>query len=149
MEYTQSFLATWHIYPKRNGQKRGKMPSFKIWEKMELDDQRAAYQDIKRRNAAGGWEFVRDMERYLKHRAWEDEWKGQTINSDPNDLILNSRVDLEAISDFGVQKKDLCEHQIMSTWSYFGSEPGDWQGAIVPECQHCEKPETRILTRDM
>ena len=144
MNYSDSFEKTWHLYPKRNGQKRGKAPAFKVWEKLNIEDQRAAYSDIRKRNLAGGWEFVRDMERYLKHRGWEDEWKGQTVTSDP-DMFQAKSADPADLSAKAMQEHDLCKHQIMKSWSYFGEAGGHVAGVVIPSCSDCEKGSMRVM----
>ncbi len=148
-DYSQSFLATWAMYPKRNGQKRGKRASFVEWEKLTLEDQRAAYTDIKARNMAGGWEFVRDMERYLKRREWEDEWQGKRVKSDPDLIDAITTVTAEQIIDHALQHFTLCNHQVQRPWSYYGPEPGIIGGAVIPACKPCGKSQHRVTTADI
>lgn len=79
-EYTNDFEKTWKLYPKRNGKRVGKKPAFDQWKKLNLTDRRAAYADIRDRGSAGGWPtYIRDMERYLKRREWEDDWTPQRV----------------------------------------------------------------------
>lgn len=149
IDYSQSFLATWGIYPKRSGQKRGKSTAFAEWEKLTTDDQRAAYADIRDRNYAGGWEYVRDMERYLKRREWEDEWTGAKVVSDPDLIDAANSITIEQLSDYAASKLPLCEHQIRMPWSYFGSQPGVVHGVVVPACNACGKPNQRVKTSEV
>lgn len=149
MEYDQSFLATWGIYPKRNGQKRGKKQAFDEWKKIDLEDQRLAYADIKARNLSGGWEYVRDMERYLKHRGWDDEWRGQKVTSDPDLIDRIATVSLEQLVEHVMVTLHLCEHQIQRPWTYFGPEPGLVDGAVIPACKQCNKPQHKMTTADV
>lgn len=148
-EYTQSFLATWGIYPKRNGQKRGKKQSLVQWEKLSLDDQRLAYADIKARNMAGGWEFVRDMERYLRNEEWLDEWQGQKVTSDPDLIGRMSAITIEQIIDHAMGNLALCHHQIQRPWAYFGREVGVFEGAIIPDCKPCERNQHRVTSAEI
>ena len=148
-DYTQSFLATWGIYPKRNGQRRGKSSSFNEWEKLDVENQRAAYADIKARNMAGGWEYVRDMERYLKRREWEDEWQGQKVTSDPDLVGRMSAISIEDIIDHAVASLNLCEHQLQWPWSYFGRQVGVFEGAIIPACKPCKTSQHRVTAGDI
>ena len=150
VEYSQSFLATWGVYPKRNGTKRGKSQAFAEWEKLDITEQRAAYSDIKARNLSGGWEFVRDMQRYLKHREWEDEWKGQQVKSNP-DLMdaANASIPVEQFTEFAMRKRRLCEHQVRLPWSYGGPEPGIFHYALVPSCDQCGRPQYKITGVDL
>ena len=81
-EYTDDFEKTWKLYPKRNGKRVGKKPAFDQWKKLNLEDRRAAYADIRDRGNAGGWPtYIRDMERYLKRREWEDDWSPQRVTN--------------------------------------------------------------------
>lgn len=150
IEYSQSFLATWGVYPKRNGKKRGKSQAFAEWEKLDIDEQRAAYSDIKARNMSGGWEFVRDMQRYLKHREWEDEWQGQRVNANP-DLVDAAQASLscEDIIDFAMKHRRLCNEQVRMPWTYFGPEAGIIHGAVIPACEPCGRSQIRITGADM
>ena len=148
-DYDQSFLATWGIYPKRNGQKRGKSKSFTEWNKLDVEEQRLAYADIRARNNAGGWEFVKDMERYLKHREWEDEWKGQRLSSDPDLIGRMSAITIEQIIDHAMANLALCEHQIQHPWSYFGREVGAFEGAIIPDCKPCGRNQHRVTSAEI
>lgn len=147
--YSQSFLATWGIYPKRNRQKRGKSTAFAEWEKLPLEDQRKAYADIRARNNAGAWEYVRDLERYLKRREWEDEWQGAKVTSDPDLVGQITSVTLEEVIDYALEHRNLCRHQIRNPWSYYGPEPGLIAGAVIPECKACEYPMQRVQAKDI
>lgn len=149
MNYDQSFLATWGIYPKRNGQKRGKSKAFTEWKKLDVEEQRLAFADIRARNNAGGWEFIKDMERYLKHREWEDEWKGQTLSSDPDLIDRINSCTPEDLCESAMRNLRLCEHQVQRPWSYFGSQVGDFEGAIIPECKPCGKSMHKVTAADI
>ena len=148
-DYTDSFEATWKIYPKRNGHKRGKSTSFSEWEKLTIDDQRAAYRDIKDRNLSGGWEYVRDMERYLKRREWEDEWQGQKVFDNPDLLTLANRVGVDELCDYALSHRKLCEHQLRSAWNYFGPQPGVWSGVQIPACDDCGHGSQRVTSSEV
>ena len=144
-DYTASFETTWSAYPKRNGKKVGKLPAFKEWEKLSLEDQRAAYADIRDRNRAGGWEYIQDMQRYLKHRGWDDEWTGQKVTSNPDLLNIKLPSTLE-MSEKAMSELDLCPHQIRGPWTWFGSpETLQPKGAVIPPCAGCGKSQQRVL----
>ena len=147
-DYDQSFLATWGIYPKRNGKKRGKKPASDQWVKLSLEEQRAAYLDIKARNMAGGWEFIRDMERYLKNREWEDEWTGQRLNSDPDLVDIINDITPEQLCDQALTHR-LCEHQLRSNWTYYGPKEGGFTGVIVPQCEPCGRKPHKVTSADI
>ena len=146
-DYSQSFLATWGVYPKRNNMKRGKSTAFVEWEKLDIEDQRKAYSDIKARNMSGGWEYVRDMERYLKRREWEDEWSGQTVSHDMVDRIAT--ISIESLCDYVLAHRKLCEHQLRSAWNYFGPQPGVLSGVQVPACADCHRTSLRVKTSEV
>ena len=148
-DYSQPFLATWGIYPKRNGKKVGKRKAFLQWQKLTEEDQRKAYADIRDRNHAGGWEFIKDMERYLKYAGWEDEWEGVKVTSDPDLVGQMSEVSVDDLCDHALATLHLCEHQTQWPWAYFGPQPGVVRGAVIPECRHCGRPQQRALTRDI
>lgn len=73
-DYTDNFERAWNVYPKRDGQRRGKAPAFKKWQALSADDKRAAFADIEKRNRYKLWgKYIVDMSRYLNERRWEDE----------------------------------------------------------------------------
>lgn len=46
----------------------------------------------------------------------------------------------------------LCEHQLMTPWTYFGRHDGrdvETKGVTVPPCSTCHKPSQRLLTVDL
>lgn len=70
--YPDDFDAFWVLYPKR----AGKAAAFAQWKKLSAEDRAATLKDIPERLAEDDkWQrgFVKDPERYLKHRQWEDE----------------------------------------------------------------------------
>jgi len=74
-DYTPEYQAFWEAYPKRDGRKQGKKPGFAQWQKLSVAERRAAQVDVDKRNRQGGWgKYIRDAERYIRHRGWEDEW---------------------------------------------------------------------------
>jgi len=74
-DYTPEYEAFWEAYPKRDGRKQGKKPGFAQWQKLSAAEKRAAQVDVEKRNRQGGWgKYIRDAERYIRHRGWEDEW---------------------------------------------------------------------------
>jgi len=74
-DYTDDYERLWSAYPARNGKKQGKKPGFAQWQRLTADEKRAAIADVEKRNRMGGWgKFIRDCERYLRHKGWEDEW---------------------------------------------------------------------------
>lgn len=147
-DYSDSFEATWKLYPKRNGKKVGKFKAANEWKKLSLDEQRLAYADIKARNMSGGWEFVKDMERYLKYRGWEDEWQGQRVTSDP-DLLSVSPVTADDLCDYAMANLTLCEHQTQRPWNYHGPEPGIFMGVVIPPCDPCGMQSHRVQSKEI
>lgn len=70
--YTPIFEEFWKLYPK----KIGKPKAFEFWEKLEPSEHKEILQDIpKRIKEDDKWlnDFIKDPERYLKNRQWEDE----------------------------------------------------------------------------
>ncbi len=61
----------WELYPKKVGKQKTK----DLWAKIELKDQQTIMSDIVARKHDAKWlgGFIKDPERYLKHRQWEDE----------------------------------------------------------------------------
>ena len=49
-DYSPAFEAFWKAYPKRNGQKRGKKPAFKVWQALNKSEQTTALADVEKRN---------------------------------------------------------------------------------------------------
>lgn len=79
-EYIDKF---YDPYPKRNGQKKGKSPAFRIWVKMKAGEKLLAINDVAKRNRMNGWgKYIVDCNRYLKDRMWEDEWEPYREDSD-------------------------------------------------------------------
>lgn len=67
-----SFDDFWGIYPKKVGKQKTK----ELWNKLKTEDQEKIMEDIPKRQAGDDkWVngFVKDPERYIKHRQWEDE----------------------------------------------------------------------------
>ncbi len=72
-EYIEKF---YNPYPKRNGQKKGKAPAFRLWVKLKAAEKQLAINDVAKRNRNNGWgKYIVDCNRYLKDRMWEDEWE--------------------------------------------------------------------------
>lgn len=69
--YTSEFEKFWSLYPK----KVGKQKSSTEWGKINKTEYEKIYEDIPRRKEDDKWVngFVKDPERYLKSRQWEDE----------------------------------------------------------------------------
>lgn len=78
-----SFEEFWLSYPK----KVGKGKSLEIWKKIKDSDKIAIKEDIPKRLHDKKWlgGFIKDPERYLKHRQWEDE-----IQIDKNSLKVDN-----------------------------------------------------------
>ncbi len=69
--YTSEFEKFWSLYPK----KVGKQKSSTEWGKINKTEHEKIYEDIPKRKEDDKWVngFVKDPERYLKSRQWEDE----------------------------------------------------------------------------
>jgi len=82
-DYSPEYEAFWKAYPKRNGQKRGKKPSSREWDKLNKAEQVAALVDVEKRNRNRGWgKYIKDAERYLKHAGWDDDWEPYVNDDD-------------------------------------------------------------------
>lgn len=82
-DYSPEFESFWRDYPKRDGQKRGKAPAYKIWAKLSAAERHVASGDVQKRNRQHGWgKYIQDAERYLKNRGWEDEWEPYSPKED-------------------------------------------------------------------
>lgn len=74
-DYTHEYESFWEAYPARNGRKQGKKPGFAQWQRLTAAERSLASTDVGKRNRQGGWgKYIRDAERYLRHKGWEDEW---------------------------------------------------------------------------
>lgn len=75
--YTSEFEDFWKAYPKKNGKKA----SMEQWKKLTTDDRSAIMVDIPLRHNSKKWigGYIKDPERYLKHRQWEDEIEDQQL----------------------------------------------------------------------
>ena len=71
IEYTTDFMEFWVKYPK----KVGKPIAFTLWLKLNPDDRVAIMGDLELRKSDKKWVdgFIKDPQRYLKYRQWEDE----------------------------------------------------------------------------
>jgi len=71
--YTPDFEEFWKLYPKKNG----KPKSFEYWKKLSEEEKNAIMADIPKRKEDDKWVngFIKDPERYIKYRQWEDEIK--------------------------------------------------------------------------
>lgn len=69
--YTREFDEFWKIYPKKNGKKN----AFSQWKKLIKQDRQKAVDDIPKRKLDDKWlgGYIKDPERYLKDRQFEDE----------------------------------------------------------------------------
>ena len=73
--YPDDFVEFWKLYPKRVG----KQNALAQWKKLTAEEKKAVLDDIPRRKRDRKWigedgkTFIKDPERYLKHRQWEDE----------------------------------------------------------------------------
>jgi hypothetical protein len=72
--YSNEFEECWKITPKRNGQRQGKFPASKLFEKLSLEDKRKLYnglrnyeQYLKSANHGG-----MDLERFIRNRIFDD-----------------------------------------------------------------------------
>lgn len=68
---TEDFEIFWKSYPKRVGKKN----TLAQWKKLTKEEKTAVMQDILKRAKDKKWlgGFIKDPERYLKYRQWEDE----------------------------------------------------------------------------
>lgn len=68
--YTDDFETFWVAYPKDHGTKS---IAFDEWRRLSPDEQRAAIIGLDSWKGSPRWQdgFIRDAERYLKHRMWE------------------------------------------------------------------------------
>lgn len=71
IDYTSDFEKFWEIYPK----KTGKAKAFDYWQELETADKKKIMEDIPKRMADDKWVngFIKDPERYIKNRQWEDD----------------------------------------------------------------------------
>lgn len=70
-EYTQDFESFWNLYPK----KTGKAKAFDYWQELTSEEKKKIMEDIPNRKQDDKWVngFIKDPERYIKHRQWEDD----------------------------------------------------------------------------
>lgn len=70
-EYSQSFEDFWKLYPK----KVGKPKTFELWNLLTEPEQKKILEDVPKRGEDDKWinGYVKDPERYIKYRQWEDE----------------------------------------------------------------------------
>ena len=142
-DYSDSFEATWKIYPKRNGVKNGKKPAFMLWKKMSLKDQREAYDDIRRRNESGGWgKYITDMQRYLRNEDWLAEWTPERVTSDMSKLP-GEKTNFEILIDQATKLLNtFCKHQVLEPWTY----KGDHTSVTIPGCEECQREPQTLYT---
>lgn len=82
-QYTPEFEKFWIIYPK----KVGKLKTFSLWKKLNQSEIIKIMLDVPLRVEDDKWKggFIRDPERYVKYRQWEDE----IISSKPKNSIID------------------------------------------------------------
>ena len=70
-EYPEDFEEFWKIYPKHTAKKN----AFVEWKKITAEDRAAIMLDVPKRKLDDKWVngFVKDPERYIKNRQWEDD----------------------------------------------------------------------------
>lgn len=70
-KYTDEFESFWSLYPK----KVNKPKTFDVWKSLNESEMRSVVLDVPKRKADDKWVngFVKDPERYLSHRQWEDD----------------------------------------------------------------------------
>lgn len=68
---TLPFLSFWSIYPK----KINKTKCEELWKRIPIETQTIILEDIPKRRSDDKWigGFIKDPERYIKNRQWEDE----------------------------------------------------------------------------
>lgn len=69
--YTPKFEKFWSLYPKKVGKKN----AFEQWKKLTDAERNKTLDDIPKRSEDDKWVngYIKDPERYLKNRQWEDE----------------------------------------------------------------------------
>lgn len=81
-----SFAAFWLAYPTRDGKKIGKAAAQEAWDRMREGERAAALvgaRHLAAAVAAGGRFGVKDPERFLKKRCWEDWQEPAAVASPP------------------------------------------------------------------
>lgn len=85
--YTEDFLAFWTAYPKGHGNKQ---TAFTVWQQLKPNPETQAeiLAGVDRWKQSRKWKdkFVRDAERFLKLRMWEDEVEPVPLPPLPPDL---------------------------------------------------------------
>lgn len=74
-EAVRQFEHFWTAYPKRDGKRLGKAKSLERWRRLSIDDRRAARRgalNLASAVEAGGRFGIKDPERFLRDRCWED-----------------------------------------------------------------------------
>lgn len=74
-EAARQFEHFWAAYPKRDGKRIGKQKSLERWRRLSIDERRAARRgavNLAQAVEAGGRFGVKDPERWLRDRCWED-----------------------------------------------------------------------------
>lgn len=71
--YTSEFESFWKEYPKKSG----KVKAYTYWKQLSSEECLKVMEDIPLRMSDDKWKngFIKDPERYLKYRQWEDEIK--------------------------------------------------------------------------
>lgn len=71
--HTSDIWPTFEDYWNTYNKKVGKVAATKIWNKMSQADKEACMAAIPAYRASRERQYMKDPERYLKHRTWEDE----------------------------------------------------------------------------
>lgn len=156
-DYSPDFEEFWKAYPKRNGQKVGKKPAFKVWATMKEGEKLLARQDVLKRNRQHGWgKYIRDGQRYLKHEGWNDEWEPYRPEHDDDSgrpTRPRHRQNVPNVVDrlcAAMARQQLCEHQRWRPWSYFGNvETGEVRGVTVRQCKTCGSSSKRVMAQEL
>lgn len=95
----------WPAYPARDGKRLGKAKARELFDKLPLDEQRAAYRGARHFSAAvaaGGRHGVPDAHRWLRNREWE-EWQDPALLRHP--ASKNHRpTGLDAVAEYARQE---------------------------------------------
>ncbi len=81
----RGFAEFWSAYPRRNGKIIGRSLCVKRWEKLSLEDRRAAWRGAKNYGGAVSAELTiaKDPDRWLRDRLWED-WQEPAVADSRN-----------------------------------------------------------------
>ncbi len=83
--YTPKFDEFWKLYPK----KVGKPKTFDLWKSLSLKEMDSILEDVPKRKLDDKWinGFIKDPERYIKNRQWEDEIIAPRNRNQPSNII--------------------------------------------------------------